>query len=182
MASSTKAPTNGALLETGTTNNWVDASFMLTDGSNYAFYVLSPGSNPSDYITVYDFGFSIPTDATIDGIEATIKKSRNGSEVRDYFIAFDGPAGESDNKADTVTNWETVKTTLIYGGPTDLWGLTVSPSDINDSSFALGIRAQTTTPINGTARLYYAEVTVYYTESGGGSSQTNSLMQMGCGT
>jgi len=114
----------------------------------------------SHYLKATNFGFSIPTGATINGIELRIERNAinqgtfpNPPYARDNQIKLvksDGSISTS-NKADTSINWPSSQdTTVSYGGSLDLWGETWTPTDINSSSFgavlAVALRATPSAP------------------------------------
>lgn len=92
-----------------------------------------------------DFGFSIPG-SSIDGIVAEFEKKASAAQGRDSGIYVSKDAFVSTaslNRADISTDWPTTDTYVAAGGVTDLWGYspTLTPSDVNGSSFALLIQA-----------------------------------------
>ncbi|MBK6482013.1 MAG: hypothetical protein IPG01_02505 [Chitinophagaceae bacterium] len=78
----------------------------------------------SSYLQATGFGFSIPTTASICGIELNVERSFSGSiPVQDYFIHV--------VKNNTVTgldysltylDWDTTDLVVTYGSNSDLWG------------------------------------------------------------
>jgi hypothetical protein len=46
-----------------------------------------------------------------------------------------------ENKADTVTFWLTEYAVRTYGGDSDLWGLTLSPAEVNAVDFGVVLSA-----------------------------------------
>lgn len=126
----------------------------------------------SNYLKATNFGFSIPTGATIDGIQVDIKKNyRSTSTIRDEevkIVKSDGSIG-SVNKGETSTDWPSVLTYTNYGGSSDLWGENWSASDINDSDFGAVINADIYLHPAGGA-VDHIRITVYYTTPGGSNS------------
>jgi hypothetical protein len=61
--------------------------------------------------------------------------------------------------------WPATDAVVTYGGPTDLWGTTWIPADINSSRFGVSIAAQTFSDFNSTlqARVDTVTIVVYYT-------------------
>jgi hypothetical protein len=114
------------------------------------------------------FGFTIPSGATIDGIEIAVeRKASNASRATDHTIQLaQGAVLGGTNLADLVTTYPTTDTVKTYGGATELWGRSWTPSDINASNFGVGIRARNVSGSNTvTPRIDYVTVTVYYTPS-----------------
>lgn len=124
----------------------------------------------SQRLVASGFGFSIPTSATINGIEVEYRRARvgvsGGTTVSDAEISLRTSSGlVGDNKADATT-WSPSSNVLVtktYGGSSDMWGTTLTPANINDAGFGVATRAFSP---NGTnqARVAYIRVTVYYTD------------------
>lgn len=128
-------------------------------------------SSETDYLQATDFGFSIPTAASICGIELNVLKRTdrnflNLSYVTDNdvrLIKGGTLTPISSNQAET-SKWPTTDTYSIYGDGNYLWGTSWSPSDINNSNFGISFSAK----INDLASLLpkveinYISITVYY--------------------
>lgn len=107
----------------------------------------APPLATTHYLKATNFGFNIPSDATINGIKVEIEKrgSINDGDndyVRDKTIKIikaDGTLGTT-NKA-VAGNWDTTDTYVTYGSSSDLWGETWAPGDINDADFGVVISA-----------------------------------------
>lgn len=117
-----------------------------------------------------NFGFAIPSGATIDGIVVEIEKSQqfgsgNAQDEDVYIVKGGSPVGD-DNAA--AGNWPSSDAYTTYGGASDLWGTTWSDTDINASTFGVQIRALATGFVD--ARIDHVRITVYYTEGGGGGA------------
>jgi hypothetical protein len=144
---------------------------LLNDGNNaVASSVLSLSSKLTEYLQAQGFGFSIPTAASICGIEVNVVKSAdnvllNLATVTDYSVRVmkNGTLMPS-NLADGITEWPSSDVTVSYGGNNQLWGTTWTPDDINSANFGFSIAAE----IDGTAALFpvaridHISITVYY--------------------
>ena len=130
---------------------------------------LVQAQDQSRFLKCIDFGFTIPTDATINGIEVRIKKAADAEDVivdNGVNLLSPGPVGEEGDFA-TAWPWD-VLTNIIYGGPSSLWGDTWTPAEINASTFGVQVGALSTDPlIENQPWIDYVEMTVYYTENGG---------------
>lgn len=125
----------------------------------------------SHYLKATNFGFSIPTDATIDGIVVEIERSCDSSdpdfaidsEVK--IVKFNGTIG-TENKADTVNNWPITDTYKSYGSSSDLWSESWSASDINNSNFGvvLSVLNGNDGPELAYSYVDHIRITIYYTE------------------
>jgi hypothetical protein len=92
---------------------------------------------------------SLPGSATsINGITINIERQASADtslinvKDLDVFIIKGGSIQTGTNKADTATNWPTTDTVKTYGGASDLWGLTWTVADINDSGFGVVLACQ----------------------------------------
>jgi hypothetical protein len=147
---------------------WVDPNEVTTPGSPYASVTLFQGHRTSNYLQGSQYNFNIAPDMDIVGIELTVNRMANSdNEVR---LLKDGTVG-GENKADTVNAWPNSFNTSVYGGPTDLWGLTWTPEEINAQGFGVALAVYRSD--NGAnlrvGQVDTLQVTVYY----GNSTTTN---------
>lgn len=145
-----------------------------SDGTYASAVTLATNPGSSYRLKTTNYGFSIPSGATVRGIQVDIerlKDSQTYSRVYDMEILIvksDGSFGTT-NKADTGTNWPASDTTRSYGGAADLWGEVWTPSDIDNSNFGVVLRVSLSwsgswggpTPTI-TAYLDYIDITIYY--------------------
>ena len=116
--------------------------------------------------------YTIPTTATIDGIEVTIRKSADhqtdGATDNEVRLVKADDTYTTENKAKAGA-WATSPTIYTYGGSSDLWGETWTPADVNNSNFGFVISANldndTGSPFTATADI--KQIKVYYTFAGG---------------
>ena len=135
-------------------------------GSSDNQYATADGRNSSitNYLKCTGYNFNIPADAIIDGIELNIE-GRSLRTFTDYAVNL--------VKADTIqtaTNYANGNAfrsnndlTFTYGTPTDLWGTTWLPSEINSTTFGIAFAAQrgpyTRTD---TIRVDHMPITIHY--------------------
>lgn len=154
----------------GAYGSWTNVNNVKVDDGNYASGDVSNIGNggTANYIAVSDYGFSIPTGSTIDGILVEFKryganvKSPDGMLVNHPAIMKAGSIVAT--KAGTDT-WPTSTPAYVsYGGPTDLWGQSWTASDINNSGFGAQIAAVSTTGgTSSTAFIDAIRIKVWYT-------------------
>lgn len=161
---SSQGPNN---CSTGTGTTWVNPSNVTVSGSSYATYPVNrPNVVTTSYVNGTVFGFSIPAGATIKGLVASFSRRQslnNGSVLNTDNVVL-GSASKFG-----VGTWTNVPVTETYGSPTDLWGTTWTPAQINASSFGLSVQVDIDT--SGSSGNILAEVndflvTVYYTVGG----------------
>lgn len=127
-----------------------------------------PAAGFSDYLACDTFGFSIPSGATIDGIEVKINQLNQpptSAIIRDSQIRVYHPSSglSTDNKA-SASNWPTTPTDATYGGASDKWGETWSDTDINSSSFGVRIKVgEWSASWTGQAVVGDVQIKVHYT-------------------
>lgn len=120
----------------------------------------------TEELRLQNFGFDIPSNATIDGIELKIERRASNTNVIDAAISLykqgvrvHGPNGQSLREG---PNWTTIDEVRSYGSTIDLWDTTWTPEDINDPSFGVSFAAA-----NGSssedAFVDRVEVRVHYT-------------------
>jgi len=163
--------TLAAVNDTGTRIAWSNPSNAASSDNSYATasgLISGAGSDTTHYLKATNFGFSIPGGATITGIKVEIerKATQNSDLVKDNKIQL-VKAGtiQSTNKA-TTTTWPTSDAVASYGGSSDLWSGSWTPSDINDSGFGVAIEAATKNVVMSnteTASVDHIKITVYYT-------------------
>lgn len=154
----------------GTPNNILASEGTTANGQ--------PGLDYTDWLRASNFGFAIPTGATIDGVEVTIERRASGFRD-DALYLFDGSANIGNNKADTATGWTGSDLVVTYGGAADLWGATLTPAIINGSGFGLRFSVFDTIG-TGIGRVDHVQIKVYYTE-GGGATFIPRMMLLGVG-
>ena len=128
------------------------------------------GSNVTEYLQAYGFGFSVPSGATIDGILAEIEKldSAGGGAGLDFGVRLvvNGTIdGATNDRSDTAA-WPSVDGYVSHGGATDLWGHTdLTSTNVSAANFGVAIAAQRDCGVSDTVglRIDHIRITVYYT-------------------
>jgi hypothetical protein len=153
----------------GTGAAWSSTTAVTADDDLDAT-VSGTGTAFSQALNSTNFSFSIPTTATINGIQVVIGRHRSGNgngDIRDNSVQLI-KAGSTvgDNKAATSTNWPSNERTANYGSTSDLWGTAWTPADVNASNFGVALVVSNTSTSNPrTANVDYVRVTVTYTEA-----------------
>ncbi len=164
----------------GGSYTWTNITNAYSSDNNYAYSNISPGGT-SYQILYTGFGFSIPSGAAINGVEVVIERKKTGnagSSVRDAMIKLvkGGVVSGNDKKAAGV-NWPTTDGTYTYGGSSDLWGLSLTDTDINATDFGVAVAVSVFgSKWSNNANIDYISITVYYTTSGGGSTSSSILL------
>ncbi len=141
---------------------WSNPDNAKTSNNTYA--TNSGNTENSNYLKATNFGFSIPSGKTIDGILVDFERKASsawgvsglGERVR--IVKSDGTIGSTDRG--DASYWSTTEAYVEYGGESDLWGETWSSSDINDSDF--GVVLNTVIESYSTASVDHIRIKVYY--------------------
>lgn len=136
-------------------------NITATDG----VYATNPsdGSNVSSNLIAEAFGFSVPSSATIAGVSASIVGHANASlDAQDASIQLMKAGSTAGTPKLPSTPIPTSDSTRTYGSGSDLWGATLTPSDVNNSGF--GVKYIDSAISNGdTVSVDSISITVYYT-------------------
>jgi hypothetical protein len=142
-------------------DTWNDVTNMAADDNALATCDVSSSGN-SDIVTLTNFGFSIPVGATVNGITVEIeRKASSGAQCRDTVVRLMKSGATGSNKA-VASNWPTSLTVATYGGAADLWTLTLTPAEVNDSAFGLDFRVADNL-LNNIASVDFIRIKVHYT-------------------
>ena len=153
---------------------WSNPGNAAASDDTYATCSLVTGM-ASHYLKATNFGFAIPSGATIEGIILEVEKKATAAfgNVTDSRVRIvkGGTVGSTDKG--TGATWPAADEYVQYGGVADLWGETWTDSDINSSTFGVVIAA-TTGSVSETASVDQIRLTVFYSE-GGGPVQSTGL-------
>lgn len=177
---STGATAPGTLTDDNTagTETWSNPSNASSSNNSYA--TASPnttGSDETHYLKVTNFGFSVPAGSTINGVMVGIERKCNKNSASDFTIDQElklvvggsitgndlSSGGGSFASAD---KWPTSDTTYYYGGGGELWGLSLSSTDVNASNFGCAFRCEIENDAAIVASVDAITMTIFYTVSG----------------
>jgi hypothetical protein len=165
------------------TTTWSNPSNVTNDGDDYTT-VYGNGGAQSHYLKATNFGFSVSTGATIDGIAVTIARKADQAGALRYVYdevvsLVVGGSVTGDNKAAASTKWGTSEADVAYGGASDKWGLTPSVSDVNNANFGAVLSVQNFGAAGCTASVDKIEITITYTAAAGTFKQSRALLGVG---
>ena len=142
---------------------WINPGNITADDGSEATISNYDSDEFEKTLRSHTYGFTIPGTATIDGIEVIVGRRNSSSPgVADNIIRL-AKAGTAvgDNKSTAVV-WPSTEGAITYGSPTDLWGTTWTPAEINASGFGATLNPLNTG--NGeNAAVDYHRIIVYYT-------------------
>lgn len=114
------------------------------------------------YLKATNFGFSIPTGATINGILVEIEQIREADATENSIKIVKGGIISGDEKS-TGAELPDVEAYVSYGASDNLWGLSWTAEDINLSTFGVVYSAKRT--VLDVVGVDHIRITVYYTTS-----------------
>ena len=135
--------------EVNPANAWADDGLYAVDNNSGTGTSTSCTSTAKDRHRFYNYGFSIPDGATIQGIEVRLNArvdSTSGSPRICVQLSWDG--GVTWTAAKSSGTLATSETTRILGGTADTWGRTWNSGELGDASF----RVRLTDVASSTAR------------------------------
>lgn len=150
------------------THSWVNPGNIDTVASGDAT-LTTAGSGPFvlPYLRASDFGFSIPSTATITGIETEIVWGSSSSlfDVEEVKLAWGASAANLSTGNKAAGEAAGSSETTNYGGDADLWGETIStltPALVNSSDFGFVLLLSKTSTSTLAARIDALRMKVYY--------------------
>ncbi|OGY90712.1 MAG: hypothetical protein A3B31_02620 [Candidatus Komeilibacteria bacterium RIFCSPLOWO2_01_FULL_53_11] len=150
---------------------WSSVDNIKADDSSVAVAILTATNAESHYAKGTNFSFSIPTTATINGVVLEVEKKVGtctvGTSISDNSVRLVKNGSVSGDDKQQGTAWPTSLTYATYGGAADLWGLSLTPADINLTNFGAVIQAMAVPAATCRANIDAMRITVYYTTSGG---------------
>jgi len=160
-------PPHGNQTQTASTAaGWTNPTNVFVLDQVYATTTIAQNGN-SPNLTVSNFGFTIPNNAVIAGVVVTIYHfDENGNgDLQDHSVNIMKALSVVGSNKAIVTPWAAgSEESYTYGGTSDLWGTTLTPSDVNGSGFGILFTAHNSTSVDGpqTAGIDYVSITVYY--------------------
>lgn len=174
------SPSSGTNDTSTGTFAWTNPGNITSSDNAYAT-VNTPGAL-SNYLVGSCYGFTIPAGATVTGVVVDIERKSPFAVVKDNILKLiKGGVISGTDKADTSTVWPGGDTYKTYGSSTDLWGLTLTPDDINASNFGVALSANNFSGDTGAdGYVDHIRITVYYAtiNGAGGSSQDDNESQV----
>lgn len=129
------------------------------------------------YLKATNFSFTVPPDATIQGIVVEVEKSTTvGTSITDQSVKIIKGGVISGTEQASAAQWPTSDAYTTYGSSTDLWGLSWTPADINGSTFGVAIAPNC--GLAATAQVDHIRISV----SWAGSNRPSSLGRISAGT
>ena len=132
---------------------WTNPNNAISSNNQYA-----TSANNNNVLTCTFASFSIPTNATINGIEVSIEGSATGTREAAVDLSWDG--GTTYTGGDPNTTFGATEATFILGGTADNWGRTWTYTELNSGN--VRVRLNTNNGSN-TISLDHVQVRITYT-------------------
>lgn len=118
----------------------------------------------SNALQVTQFGFSVPTLATVIGVSVSVTRDSTLNTAFDKIVQLMlNNVLIGVNKADLVTLWPVAPASVAYGGSADVWGAALTPAIVNNTKFGVRIIVQSASAIPDMPEIDCVIITVYYT-------------------
>ncbi len=155
--------------ESAFSGSWSNPEFAKSADGNTADYAFSLKNVASASLLLRDFGFTVPSNATITGVTVRITRSANFSYIKDAIVSLlDGDDATGDNLAASSLGWSATLQAKTYGGDQELWGRSFSPSFVDSDTFGVGVSMVVSTldgvPTTPVARIDEVAVSIAYCE------------------
>jgi hypothetical protein len=152
--------------DSGGTTSWTTPNNACTTSANTTNALPITGIYAGHYLQTTGFGFTLPSNATVQGIQVTLSRTGTQSQGRYVLdnkvrIVKGGTIGTAKDLA-TTNDWAT-DTTPTYGTTSELWGESWLYSDINAANFGFAISPKSSGNKAETARVNaFVTITVTY--------------------
>lgn len=158
-------PTSVTQQQEGGQMQWQNINNIKLDNSQYTIALLDSSNITSYFLEVSNFAASLPGNATINGILVEIKgNAMFSTNLTAYLINSD--LTHSANKTTVNGALGTTDTIASFGGIGDTWGMSLTPSNIMNVAFGVGVQASNLSGQDGnTVSLDVIKVTIFYTTS-----------------
>lgn len=158
------SPKLGAANASIGTRQWSNPGNIVAADSSVAQISAMVGGEISQYLVASNFGFQIPSFATITGIQVEWRRGAlSGVGLKDHAIRIVKGSTILATDKSAAGTWGTALSYASYGGPGDLWGSTWTAADVNSADFGAALSVRYDTAGNDWPRVDHARVTVYFT-------------------
>ncbi len=140
--------------QTSPANAYANDSVFASDVNSGTGSSTSYTSTQKDRHLFYNYGFNIPSGATITGIQVRVDaRADSASGTRQIYVQFSWNGGANWTTALSTGNMSTSEATYTLGGTTNTWGRTWSAGDFSNANF----RVRVIDVSNNTSRDFYLD-------------------------
>ncbi len=146
----------------GIDGDWINPANIFSDNASNATSAFFDTVFSTLELNGGTFGMGVPTNAVIDGIKAEIEvpSSNRWATGNSSFRLKKAGTLVGDNKIATATVASGIHS---MGGPTDLWGTTWTPAEVNASNFGFGfVAGLSSSPNDFSIAVDFVRITVYW--------------------
>jgi hypothetical protein len=146
-------------------NDWTSAANVgADDGTEAQITAATYDAGDHSYrLKAQNFGFSIPSSATIDGIVVEIDRRDFAGDAQDQEVRLYNASGTlaGDDKQ-TADSWPASLAIATYGSSSDTWSISPTPAMVNDPDFGVALIVLANSA-NTDIAVDFIRVTVHYT-------------------
>lgn len=146
-------------------NGWTNpGNISADDGTEARITAATYDAGDHSYrLKAQNFGFSVPSDATIDGITVEIDRRDFAGDAQDQEVRlFDASGTLAGDDKQTATSWPATLAVATYGGASDTWTISPTPAMVNDADFGVALIVLANSA-NTDIAVDFIRVTVHYT-------------------
>lgn len=152
----------------GAGTSWTNTTRITANDNSYTGTSnnLDNGDN-SEGLNATNFGFAIPANAVITGVQVTIGRyASTANTIRDDYVRLlVGGTLTGANRA-SAAGWPNAEAAANYGSASDLWGTTLTPAQVNLANFGVSLAVEAYSGNNRDPFVDYIQMTISYTVPG----------------
>jgi hypothetical protein len=165
----------GTVVSPGSWSNFTITALASADNNDAT-------TNSTSYVygVLRNFDFQIPANSIIDGIEIGVYYGSSAANATAYIRSRISKNGSSSwsTYSDELSQRGSSNGVVYMGSPSDLWGLSLSESEVNDNSnFQVQIDGRISAS-NRECELDFLEVIIYYTEKAPLTKELNDIVSI----
>ena len=149
----------------GSSGVWANPANASSSDNVYSNFgnLANPGGTYTDYLVATNFGFTIPSGVTINGIVVEVERADPNFRTADYSIRIIKGGSLGATEKSVGSGYPSTDSYQSYGNAGDLWGETWTFNDINAADFGVAIAAQRNSAGGTTAgRIDHIRIFVFY--------------------
>jgi len=141
---------------------WSNPARAISSNNSYATRSLD--GTTSNYLRCLNYGFTIPAGGIEVNVERRSNRTTNGGSQDAAMRLVKGGVIEATDRS-TTTTYTTTDVVETHGSPTDLWGTTWTPAEINAADFGAAFAATKPSAAGQahTVSVDHMPITIYYT-------------------
>jgi hypothetical protein len=153
-----QGPNSGSSFTTSGTPAWNNPTNAQSSNDQYAT-VTVPAGQSSGSLLATGFGFSIPSGATVTGVVVGLEGAADAGSLNWVVYLLVGGSRTGNSRSASIPR---VEGYVDLGSPTDLWGTTLTPSNVNGTGFGAEIIVSSSAAYTLGVSLDHVRITVYY--------------------